>query len=370
MLKARRKWIIAGGAIGAAAVVAAVVATTLGAADPTARTAAAPASAASAVRVPGLATAPAFPAFVSLPADQAAHPSSQNEWWYVVGQVKAGQHAFGYEVQIIARSNILGAGAPEIPPEVTVSITDVTTGRHFTKTFGYGPSQASFSTTTLDAKTPSATLSGPLNAMRLRASLPGGTIDLSLVAEGPALYNDGTGLAPFLGGSTRYYSLPDVATTGTIAENGHSYQIRGTSWLDHQWGNWTWADDKKWTWMGIRLSDGVSLGLWDIFAGGRENAYATVLEPDGDERVVRVTPLAAGTSGFVTSPATGQRYGSQWLVNVPDLGASLRVTASPRLQEVQGLSGIDEATSTVTGSIGGAPVTGQAQVEQFGNWRA
>ncbi|MGH3170929.1 MAG: hypothetical protein ACRDN0_34290, partial [Trebonia sp.] len=116
VLKARRKWIIAGGVIGGAAVVAVVAATALGAADPPVHTAASDVSAASAVRVSGPATAPAFPAFVSLPADQAAHPSSQNEWWYVIGQVKAGQHAFGYEVQIIARSNILGAGAPEIPP--------------------------------------------------------------------------------------------------------------------------------------------------------------------------------------------------------------------------------------------------------------
>jgi predicted secreted hydrolase len=331
---------------------------------------AAPASSAAGGSLPGSATTPAVPASVRLPADQAAHPGAENEWWYAAGQVEVGGRTFGYEVQIIPRANILGPGQPEIPPETIVSITDVTVGRFFTKTFGYAPGQGSFSTTALDASTPSASLSGPLGAMHLHASLPAGSIDLTLDAQGPVLYNNGDGVVPFLGGSTRYYSLPDVATSGTITENGHGYQVRGTSWLDHQWGNWNWADAQKWTWMGIRASNGDSVDLWDIFSSGRENSYATVLEADGKEQVVPVTPLAASTAGFVTSPATGQRYGSKWLVCIPDLKLSLTVQASPRLQEVQGIAGIDEAASTVTGRIAGLPVTGQARVEQFGNWRA
>lgn len=319
--------------------------------------------------IPGPATPPSYPVFVTLPADQAAHPDARNEWWYVTGRVAAGGHTLGYEVQIIPRNDILGQHGPEVPPEVIVAITDVTTGRFYTKTFGYAPGQGTFSASTLDASTPNATLSGPLDAMRLRASLPAGSIDLTLDAKGPALYNDGSGLVPFLGGTTRYYSLPDLATTGTITENGHRYQVGGTSWLDHQWGDWDWAQDQKWTWMGIRLSDGISLDLWDIFSGGRERDYATLLAPDGSERVARVTPLAAGTSGFVTSPATGQRFGSRWQVSIPGPGLALTVQASPKLQEVRGLTGIDEAASTVTGRLAGAPVTGQAQVEQFGNWQ-
>lgn len=329
-----------------------------------------PASSATGDSAPAAAATPALPDSIRLPADQAAHPDAENEWWYVVGQVEAGGHKFGYEVQIIPRADILGPGKPEIPPETIVSITDVTTGRFFTKTFGYAPDQGSFSATGLDASTPSASLSGPPDAMRLRATLPVGSIDLTLDAQGPVLYDNGDGVLPFLGGSSRYYSLPDVATTGTITENGHRYQVRGTSWLDHQWGDWNWADAQKWTWMGIHLSDGDSIALWDIFSSGRENSPATVLEADGKEQVVRVTPLAAGTSGFVTSAATGQRYGSKWLVRIPAIRLALTVEASPRLQEVRGLTGIDEAASMVTGSVAGHSVTGQARVEQFGDWQA
>jgi len=309
---------------------------------------------------------------VSVPADQAAHPGFQNEWWYVVGHLRSGGHVFGYEVQVIAHSDIAGITAPLTPPEAIVAITDVTTGQYFSQAFVYDPSQGSFSTSALDASTPNATLSGPLNDMRLHAALPAGTINLTLDATGPVLYNNGNGLMPLMGGSSFYYSLPSLATRGTITENGISYPVSGSSWLDHQWGNWDWSTLQKWTWMGIQLSNGDRLDLWDEFTSGTETSFATVLHPDGTQQVVAVEPLAPGTSGFVTSPSTGQRYGTQWTVDIPSTGARLTVIASPKLQEVQApvAGGIFEGDSTVTGLDNGRPVTGQAYAEQIGNWQS
>jgi predicted secreted hydrolase len=134
----------------------------------------------------------AFPTFVHLPADQAAHPNAAQEWWYVVGHLNAHGHRFGYEVTI-------GAGEA---PQSFIAITDKTTGEYYTQSQRYSPDQASFSTTALDARVPSATLSGPMDAMHLHATLPAGQIDLTLSARGPALYNNGTGLIPFLGGTS------------------------------------------------------------------------------------------------------------------------------------------------------------------------
>jgi predicted secreted hydrolase len=267
-----------------------------------------------------------------------------------------------------------------LPPLAIVSITNMTTGQYVTKSFSYEPSQTSFSETSLDDSTPNASLSGPINAMRLWASLPAqasapaATINLTLDAEGPTIYNGGTGLVPFTGGSSYYYSLPDLATRGTITESGKSFSVRGTSWEDHQWGPFdlTGLGDGHWTWMGIHLRDGVSLDLADIFsADGQQNSFATVVEPSGKEDIVAVTPLAATTSGFVTSPTTGQRYASRWVVEIPELHMSLTVRAFPALQEI-GISTTgysNEAASTVTGTYEGAPVTGQAEAEQLGNFQ-
>jgi hypothetical protein len=56
-------------------------------------------------------------------------------------------------------------------------------------------------------------------------------------------------------------------------------------------------------------------------------------------------------------------------VDIPSLGAHLKVVASPRLQEIQDLGGIFEGDSDVTGSYQGSPIVGKAYVEQLGDWQ-
>jgi predicted secreted hydrolase len=305
-------------------------------------------------------TAPAFPTFVHLPADQAAHPNTPIEWWYVVGHLSARGHRFGYQV------TILNIGAA---PQALIAITDKTTGKYYTQSERYSPDQTSFSTTELDVRTPHATLSGPMDAMRLHATLPVGEIDLLLSAQGPAMYNNGTGLIPFLDGTSYYYSLPSVATQGTLKVNNRTYPVTGESWLDRQWGSWKQDTLQKWTWMALQLSNGDRVNLWDMLATNREFPYATVLRPDGTHEVVAVNPLADTTTDFWISPSSGKRYGTRWTVNIPALDASLTVVVQPRGQELQASGGLYEGAATVTGRYRGKPVTGSAYAEQYGNWR-
>lgn len=304
-------------------------------------------------------TAPAFPTFVHLPADQAAHPDAAQEWWYTIGHVNAHGHQFGFQVTI-------GGGKA---PLSYIAITDKTTGAYFQQSQGYSPDQASFSTNALDVRVPSASLSGPMDAMHLHATLPAGEIDLTLSARGPALYNNGTGLMPFLGGTSYYYSLPSLATQGTLTENATAYQVTGESWLDRQWGTWDWSTMRKWTWMALQLSNGDRVNLWDTIDQSGEYPYGTVLRPDGTHEIVAVTPLAGTTSDFWTSPTTGKRYGTRWMVYIPSLDASLAIVVEPQGQEIQLFAGLYEGAGSVTGRYRGKPVTGLVYVEQNGDWR-
>lgn len=303
---------------------------------------------------------PAFPTFVHLPADQAAHPNVPIEWWYTVGHVSAHGHRFGYQVTIL---NIGGA------PQTLIAITDKTTGKYYAQSERYTADQTSFSTSELDVRTPHATLSGPMESMRLHATLPAGSIDLTLSARGPAMYNNGTGLIPFLGGTSYYYSLPSLATHGTLDVDGRSYAVTGESWLDRQWGAWKQDTLQKWTWMALQLSNGDRVNLWDLLTTNGEFPYATVLHPDGTHEVVAVKPLADTTSGFWTSPVSGKRYGTRWIANIPALDADLAVAANPQGQELQASGGLYEGAATVSGRYRGKYVTGLAYGEQYGNWR-
>ena len=312
---------------------------------------------------PGPGTDPGFPTFVHLPADQAAHPNAKQEWWYTVGHIRAGGHKYGYEVQL-SRKGI-----------TQISITDEASGAYTSEQKAFKPDQFSASADELDVRMPNASLAGPLDAMHLKAELPQGkgTLDLNLKAVGPTLYNNGTGLFPFLDDTSYYYSLPNLQTTGTLTLNGAPQRVTGTSWLDRQWGNWSWDTLHKWTWMAVRLDNGQVLNLWDMFDANGEKHWATVLSPDGTHRVVSVNPLAPQATHFETSPTTAQRYAGKWTVTIPTLNTELVVTASPVLQEIQAnqpfTPGINEADSSVRGTYEGRPVTGEAYVEQFGVWK-
>lgn len=306
--------------------------------------------------------APAFPTFTTLPADQAAHPSAADEWWYTVGHLTAGDHEYGYEVVFTKTLT-------------QFAVTDVTAGTFTSHQYVNAPGDVNASTTELNVRTPDGTLSGPMNAMHLTARLPGteGTIDVTLNARGPVLYNNGTGLFPFLGGASYYYSLPDVQTTGTLTLAGHTTSVTGKSWMDHQWGTWDWTRLTKWTWMGIQLGNGTKIDLWDLFDTHGEGHWATVLQPDGTHQIVTVRPLAPHATDFQTSPLTGQRYAGKWLVEIPALHTSLTVTARPVLQELHAeasfTQGVNNSAATVRGTDHGHPVTGKAYVEQLGTWR-
>ncbi|MEA2160318.1 MAG: hypothetical protein QOD66_2698 [Solirubrobacteraceae bacterium] len=302
-----------------------------------------------------------FPTFVHLPADQAAHPSATEEWWYTVGHVSARGHEYGYEVQLVS------AGVAEL------AIDDVTAGKYYTQQVFYQPGQFSVSATKLDVRLPDATLSGPLHAMHLTATLPQARLDLRLNAKGPVLYDNGTGLFPFLKGSSYYYSLPDLQTSGTVTIGRKTSKVTGQSWLDRQWGTWDWTQLHRWTWMAIQLRNGESINLWDLFSTQGEQRWATVLHRDGSESLASISPVAKHATRFATSPTTHQRYAGKWIVEIPSLKTRLTVTATPTLQEIQArlpfTPGIDEAASTATGTYQGKRTTGQAFVEQFGIWK-
>lgn len=71
---------------------------------------------------------------------------------------------------------------------------------------------------------------------------------------------------------------------------------------------------------------------------------------------------------YWTSPTTGKRYGTRWRVAISALGADLIVSSWPQGQEIWADGGIFEAASTVSGRYGGRSISGEAYVEQLGDW--
>lgn len=303
------------------------------------------------------------------PADQAAHVADHNEWWYVVGHLRSGTHRFGFEATLFRFRNVQPPGftAPVTLYRTDLAISDISGGRFYHRITPYFPSSAHISGSVFNERAGTLGLSGPPDAMRLTGTFGQEGLHLTLDSLRPQMNVGGSGYLPFGNGFTYYYSLTDLRTGGTVRVGGRSYRVTGLSWLDHQWGNWSWRAIKGWTWMALQLSNGTQLSLFD-FRGTRRVRGVSIMTAGGRTRTARTVTITP--TGTWRSPHTGAVYPSGWRVAIPALRASLTITPALRDQEMtvggDPVASYWEGAGTVTGTLDGRSVTGGSYTELTG----
>ena len=141
------------------------------------------------------------------------------------------------------------------------------------------------------------------------------------------------------GNASHYYSLTRMPTTGRIRVGERTVTIRGTSWMDHEFGTSALdAGTRGWDWFALQFDDGRELMLYQLrLDDGRPNPFSsgTLVEPDG-----RTVPLAVGDFTVTPtrtwrSPGSGATYPVEWDVRVPKAGLELTVRAAVDAQELR-----------------------------------
>lgn len=261
-----------------------------------------------------------------------------------------------------------------------IGLTDKTNQLYLQKETVHESGNFSISTERLDISCPTSGIKGALDKMELWGELPEGRgkIEVTITNHGPTLYNCATGSFPFLSNEVQVwqYSVPHLKATGTLTLDGKESKIAGDAWFDRQWNDMSYEFFNKltkWKWMNLNLDNGYKISIWDMNVHGKnENAWATVLAPDGAHIVTDIVPLSEDESDFWTSPVTGQTYPMRYVVKIPNLDAEFNVQVYDGLpqQEVVSPSGDDkyEAACTFTGKFMGKPVSGFNYVELVGNF--
>ncbi|GAC1331098.1 MAG: lipocalin-like domain-containing protein [Chloroflexota bacterium] len=312
----------------------------------------------------------AYP-LVHLPADQAAHTSADNEWWYVVGHLHSGHSLFGYEVTIFHFNHLKppGFNTPLNLYRTDVALTDERGRRFYHEITPYFPDSAVTSSRVLNVRVGSASLVGKTpQHMLLRASLAAGNIHLSLSSRRGPLLVGGRGYLPFATGYTYYYSLTDVTTAGTLRIGGKTFQVTGISWLDHQWGNWSWATVRGWTWMCLQLHNGVQLSAFHFPGDSGQSRGANILLSNG--RLVVSRDIIFSSIGIWHSRQTRGDYPAAVRLTIPS--ESLDVVVRPTIPNQEMVwkqvkrGSYWEGSSNVSGTYGGKPVSGVAYLELTG----
>jgi len=204
-----------------------------------------------------------------------------------------------------------------------------------------------------------------------------GDTGLSLIMEAitPVMLHNEIGWLPTEAGATYYYSWPRQEAVGQLVLDGEVLNVVGTSWFDHQWGDFfVLGKPAGWQWFAIQLSDGGSLMITESRGIDGEIAatYGTYMSPDGT--VSHLDGDADGIDliaiGRWTSPETGATYPSGWGLIVDSLGLDLELIPAANDQEVQG--GLSAASTYWEGKVliggiqNGYPISGNAFVELSG----
>ncbi len=172
------------------------------------------------------------------------------------------------------------------------------------------------------------------------------------------------------GHASHYFSLTRVLTTGSIDVDGKTYQVEGTSWIDHEFFSGSMAaNETGWDWLSVQLQDGTEVMLYRLrHKDGSIDPYSSgsYVDASGKSHFLSaqdfaMTP-ATDAADLWTSPATKAAYPVRWHVSIPRLKLELEVTTPLRSQELASQFG----TSYWEGAIDVAGTRDQSQLRGVG----
>jgi predicted secreted hydrolase len=197
---------------------------------------------------------------------------------------------------------------------------------------------------------------------RLRAK----NFDLNLISTKKPFLENGQGYLNVMAGrGTYYYSLTNLKTEGIIRINGQEIKVKGKSWMDHQWADAPYVQD-KWNWFSIQLKNNIEIVCFEYSGAKKTSALAGISYPDGrSENFSHVIFTPLGEKWI--SPRTRASYPLSWLIEIPARKIKLKVEPLIKNQEMMfGTLNYWEGPLKVSGSFGGKKVTGQGFLELVG----
>lgn len=324
------------------------------------------------------------------PKDHGSHPNYRTEWWYYTGHLQAKDgRSFGYELTFFRRG-VPPDQVKTLPSKWSINhlyfahfaVTDITGKRfHFSEKLsreGLGKAGADESRLRVwidDWRAEAAT--DPVGTHALMADDETHALTLMLQPAKPPIINGLEGISQKgkdVGQASHYYSFTRLETTGSLTIDGESFEVTGTSWMDHEFGSSELgADQVGWDWFSIQLEDNTELMLYRMRLKDGSSDLAssgTVISSDGRTRHLEVTDFQIESTATWTSPGSMATYPSRWKLKLPSLDLVLDVAPLVADQELRTSRSATvsywEGAVAVTGTRQGKPIKGQGYVELTG----
>jgi predicted secreted hydrolase len=172
--------------------------------------------------------------------------------------------------------------------------------------------------------------------------------DKPLVLQGPGgLSRKGTGPSA----ASLYYSFPRLRTAGAITVFGERFRVRGTSWMDKEFGSSQLSEEQAgWDWFSLRLADGRDLMAYVLRRadGSADWRSATLVAADGTPRYL---PDGGWTLHATARwrAVSGAEYPAAWTLEVPSAGLAL--TILPRIADQENRSRLSGGVDYYEGAV-------------------
>ncbi|MER3430174.1 MAG: carotenoid 1,2-hydratase [Blastocatellia bacterium] len=325
---------------------------------------------------------------VMLPRDLAAHSNVQTEWWYYTGHLKsASGRRYGFELVFFKRRTdqdrfgpvpLRLLGNPYYFAHFAISDLESGTFRYSHKKSCNGPldeeAEAAEDHYFLRFGTWAIFQAGDAHTMR--AEMEDGTrLDIAMTPRKPVVLNGKSGVSfKDEGQASRYFSYTRMEIAGSLLVNGRREEVRGTGWMDREFGTWQPTENQKgWDWFSIQLEDNTELMCYQLRnSRGDISPYScgTFVNQTGQAIHLENSQFKIEPIGVWRSSSTGAEYPSNWIVTVPSIELTLRITPLIEDQELdtRGTTMIVywEGACDVTGNVRGNQVAGRAYVELVG----
>ncbi len=317
------------------------------------------------------------------PEDYGAHSEYQTEWWYYTGNLDTadGRH-FGYQLTFFRRG-VSPAEAARHSDWATnqiyfahFAISDIKNNSHpYSERFSRGAAGlagASGNPYHVWLEDWSATGAND-NTTALHAEDGGHSIDLMMTPDKPLVLQGDGGVSPkseTYGNASYYYSFTGLNTTGTVTINGEKFAVRGSSWMDHEFGTTELGSQALgWDWFSIQLNDRRELMLLQI--RNKDGTIApvssgTLVEADGTARHLTRDEMQIQVLQTWKSAQSGATYPARWNISVPSAGIELAATPYMADQEMRVSIVYWEGAAQFSGRSNGTAVAGNGFIELTG----
>ncbi|MBN1177744.1 MAG: carotenoid 1,2-hydratase [Anaerolineae bacterium] len=317
--------------------------------------------------------------------DFGPHPDYQTEWWYYTGNLAtADGRRFGYQLTFFRRALVppaarqarASAWAADQVYLAHFALTDVAAGEHqaferFTRgAAGLAGAQSPPYRVWLEDWSVAEVAAG---TYRLAAAQDGLAVDLLLVdRKGPVLHGEAgySQKGPEPGNASFYFSQTRLDASGTVTVGGTPYAVTGTSWMDHEFSTSALAADQVgWDWFALQLDDGSEVMVFQIRrADGSIDPFSsgTFVAPDGTTRHLARAEFEIAVPDTWRSRRSGAVYPARWSVDVPAIDLRLEIEPYVADQEMRVSYTYWEGAVEISGTRGGAAVTGSGYVEMTG----